>query len=92
MTFLTANVNIIRKVEGRNLLFEEVIAAKKMTSAIATLSCVSCLCIYMKAPILLNYKYIIPFYHVEIITTATTTALTTTYTVYIFDNNNNTDR
>ena len=29
MTFLTANVNIIRKVEGRNLLFEEVIAANK---------------------------------------------------------------
>ena len=69
-----------------------------MTSTIATLSCVSCLCIYMKAPILSNYKYIIPFYHVEIISTATTTttttttALTTTYTVYIFDNNNNTDR
>ena len=67
-----------------------------MISTIATLSCVSCLCIYMKAPILSNYKYTIPFYHVEIIstatTTSTTTALTTTYTVYIFDNNNNTDR
>ena len=65
-----------------------------MTSTIATLSCVSCLCIHMKAPILSNYKYIIPFYHVEIIRTATTTttALITTYTVYIFNNNNYTDR